>query len=445
MFIYVLPSQVFIFVVSVTSNTSVYVSEYSDRTANRTALIAVNKNATKVQYIFEHGASTAMKITNESVCELISVSTANPLLLPKSLADNSATFLSLWTKMKSFKGWTFAESDGRNYMPSYLCKNSVSSVNITVSISAKNFSLPYSPKDSIPLSIEMVITSGSPESHLLYRLSDFVPSVSRAEEETMTLLLYAPASHMIEFVYDGNATDIQFSQGLQLHQERFYVIHDFVTGLQFLIQTGNRACYEISKIPSSAGDATSDKSVLEMKSSQEILLPAKNLTFVLVGTRWKGDVDYSVLMAESHENNTMSTVYELWFRERITPDKKDLPEFLYIYHRVSERLHVATDKLRQFGEETVENQLKEKISVVAKIRPYRISNIQIMTMKKNSFVSLHQFLGEVYYITNASSGYGSGSMAALGLTMLIFGGVVGLVTGFYMWKRDRGIAYQIYE
>ncbi|XP_055354250.1 uncharacterized protein LOC129599918 isoform X1 [Paramacrobiotus metropolitanus] len=42
-------------------------------------------------------------------------------------------------------------------------------------------------------------------------------------------------------------------------------------------------------------------------------------------------------------------------------------------------------------------------------------------------------------------GYTSGSMAGLGIAMIIIGGVAGLVAGFLMWKRNTGIAYQVYD
>lgn len=45
----------------------------------------------------------------------------------------------------------------------------------------------------------------------------------------------------------------------------------------------------------------------------------------------------------------------------------------------------------------------------------------------------------------AHGGYGGGAMAALALAMLIIGGVGGVVGGFLLWKRNTGIAYQIYD
>uniref|UniRef100_A0A5S6QCX3 Uncharacterized protein n=1 Tax=Trichuris muris TaxID=70415 RepID=A0A5S6QCX3_TRIMR len=42
-------------------------------------------------------------------------------------------------------------------------------------------------------------------------------------------------------------------------------------------------------------------------------------------------------------------------------------------------------------------------------------------------------------------GYTGGSMAGLGISMLLLGSFFGLIIGFYLWKRHRGIAYQMYE
>ena len=42
-------------------------------------------------------------------------------------------------------------------------------------------------------------------------------------------------------------------------------------------------------------------------------------------------------------------------------------------------------------------------------------------------------------------GYSGGSMAVLALAMLLIGGAGGLVAAFFLWKRNRGIAYQVYE
>ncbi|GAU92047.1 hypothetical protein RvY_04192 [Ramazzottius varieornatus] len=42
-------------------------------------------------------------------------------------------------------------------------------------------------------------------------------------------------------------------------------------------------------------------------------------------------------------------------------------------------------------------------------------------------------------------GYSGGSMAGLAIAMIIIGGVAGLVAGFLLWKRNTGIAYQIYD
>jgi hypothetical protein len=36
-------------------------------------------------------------------------------------------------------------------------------------------------------------------------------------------------------------------------------------------------------------------------------------------------------------------------------------------------------------------------------------------------------------------------MAALAICMLIVGVVAGVIGAWWMWKRNRGIAYQIYE
>jgi uncharacterized membrane protein YeaQ/YmgE (transglycosylase-associated protein family) len=36
-------------------------------------------------------------------------------------------------------------------------------------------------------------------------------------------------------------------------------------------------------------------------------------------------------------------------------------------------------------------------------------------------------------------------MAGLAIAMIIIGGVAGLVAGFLMWKRNTGIAYQVYD
>lgn len=42
-------------------------------------------------------------------------------------------------------------------------------------------------------------------------------------------------------------------------------------------------------------------------------------------------------------------------------------------------------------------------------------------------------------------GYTSGSMAGLAIAMILIGGVAGLVAGFLLWKRNTGIAYQVYD
>jgi len=74
-------------------------------------------------------------------------------------------------------------------------------------------------------------------------------------------------------------------------------------------------------------------------------------------------------------------------------------------------------------------------------------NYYVVALNKSSLYTVPPYFSTpiIHYDNKVSNGYTGGSMAALGICMLLIGGVCGMALAFFMWKRNRGIAYQIYE
>ncbi|KRZ28276.1 Breast cancer anti-estrogen resistance protein 1, partial [Trichinella pseudospiralis] len=247
-------------------------------------------------------------------------------------------------------------------------------------------------------------------------------------------LIYSDEQKVIAFTNNPDS-NLTFNRVANVTNLNSFVIHDFNSGIQYVVDANGMHCIDVSALPPVSGDArilnqTTAYTLIALKSATDILTMFDQFTYGYVGKRMYDENFFDVWISRG-ENQTVnsSTVYELWMQTNSELHSDEIrPRIIRTYRTFNGKVHLASytffnfaavdvrqtlwknaqiqpclrfeennsylsftvnrtiSKLNAFGVKEIEKGLVERLSSIADISPLRFSAFSFQPNGNNTLV-----------------------------------------------------------
>ncbi|KRZ07176.1 Breast cancer anti-estrogen resistance protein 1, partial [Trichinella zimbabwensis] len=247
-------------------------------------------------------------------------------------------------------------------------------------------------------------------------------------------LIYSDEQKVIAFTNNPDS-NLTFNRVVNVTNLNSFVIHDFNSGIQYVVDANGMHCIGVSALPPVSGDArilnqTTAYTLIALKSATDILTMFDQFTYGYVGKRMYDENFFDVWISRG-ENQTVnsSIVYELWMQTNSELHNDEIrPRIIRTYRTFNGKVHLASytffnfaavdvrqtlwknaqiqpclrfeennsylsftvnrtiSKLNAFGVKEIEKGLVERLSAIADISPLRFSTFSFQPNGNNTFV-----------------------------------------------------------
>ncbi|KRY84862.1 Breast cancer anti-estrogen resistance protein 1, partial [Trichinella pseudospiralis] len=247
-------------------------------------------------------------------------------------------------------------------------------------------------------------------------------------------LIYSDEQKVIAFTNNPDS-NLTFNRVANVTNLNSFIIHDFNSGIQYVVDANGMHCIDVSALPPVSGDArilnqTTAYTLIALKSATDILTMFDQFTYGYVGKRMYDENFFDVWISRG-ENQTVnsSTVYELWMQTNSELHSDEIrPRIIRTYRTFNGKVHLASytffnfaavdvrqtlwknaqiqpclrfeennsylsftvnrtiSKLNAFGVKEIEKGLVERLSSIADISPLRFSAFSFQPNGNNTLV-----------------------------------------------------------
>ncbi|KRY34518.1 Breast cancer anti-estrogen resistance protein 1 [Trichinella spiralis] len=429
------------------------VTEVNMNDGKKSTGLQIWKNSTMAQLVLDRLSNTHIYYDGLNRCERsaskVNASEINPLLLSSFFDDIPVSLYDFWNFIKEKEYQTVQNVPGvTTYSKNITLQNHTAAV--TIDLFDPAYLLPKGGSFNVPLHMNILMYEKAGEDvgkvigNVSYSFFGFNANLTENDKEKYFLvyaynlfklffvqlqlcktfncivlfshrkLIYSDEQKVIAFTNNPDS-NLTFNRVVNVTNLNSFVIHDFNSGIQYVVDANSMHCIAVSALPPMSGDArilnqTTAYTLIALKSATDILTMFDQFTYGYVGKRMY-DENYFDVWISRGENQTVnsSTVYELWMQ---TNGKVHLASYTFFNFAavdvrqtlwknaqiqpclrfeennsyLSFTVNRTISKLNDFGVKEIEKGLVERLSAIADISPLRFSTFSFQPNGNNTFV-----------------------------------------------------------
>ncbi|XP_003371483.1 putative SH3 domain protein [Trichinella spiralis] len=431
----------------------IMVTEVNMNDGKKSTGLQIWKNSTMAQLVLDRLSNTHIYYDGLNRCERsaskVNASEINPLLLSSFFDDIPVSLYDFWNFIKEKEYQTVQNVPGvTTYSKNITLQNHTAAV--TIDLFDPAYLLPKGGSFNVPLHMNILMYEKAGEDvgkvigNVSYSFFGFNANLTENDKEKYFLvyaynlfklffvqlqlcktfncivlfshrkLIYSDEQKVIAFTNNPDS-NLTFNRVVNVTNLNSFVIHDFNSGIQYVVDANSMHCIAVSALPPMSGDArilnqTTAYTLIALKSATDILTMFDQFTYGYVGKRMY-DENYFDVWISRGENQTVnsSTVYELWMQ---TNGKVHLASYTFFNFAavdvrqtlwknaqiqpclrfeennsyLSFTVNRTISKLNDFGVKEIEKGLVERLSAIADISPLRFSTFSFQPNGNNTFV-----------------------------------------------------------
>ncbi|KRX91576.1 Breast cancer anti-estrogen resistance protein 1, partial [Trichinella pseudospiralis] len=409
--------QTIIYVIDHFAKYDIMVTEVNVNDGKKMTGLQIWKNSTMAQLVLDRLSSTHIYYDGLNRCERsaskVNASEINPLLMSSFFDDIPVSLYDFWNFIKK-KEYQTVENRIKagdipgvtTYLKNITLPNHIAAV--TVDLFDPAYLLPKGGSFNAGKDIGKVVGNVS------YSFFGFNANLTENDKEKYFLLIYSDEQKVIAFTNNPDS-NLTFNRVANVTNLNSFIIHDFNSGIQYVVDANGMHCIDVSALPPVSGDArilnqTTAYTLIALKSATDILTMFDQFTYGYVGKRMYDENFFDVWISRG-ENQTVnsSTVYELWMQ---TNGKVHLASYTFFNFAavdvrqtlwknaqiqpclrfeennsyLSFTVNRTISKLNAFGVKEIEKGLVERLSSIADISPLRFSAFSFQPNGNNTLV-----------------------------------------------------------
>ncbi|KRZ93516.1 Breast cancer anti-estrogen resistance protein 1, partial [Trichinella sp. T8] len=418
----------------------IMVTEVNMNDGKKSTGLQIWKNSTMAQLVLDRLSNTHIYYDGLNRCERsaskVNASEINPLLLSSFFDDIPVSLYDFWNFIKENEYQTVQNVPGvTTYSKNITLQNHTAAV--TIDLFDPAYLLPKGGSFNVPLHMNILMYEKAGEEvgkvvgNVSYSFFGFNANLTENDKEKYFLLqlcktfncivlfshrklIYSDEQKVIAFTNNPDS-NLTFNRVVNVTNLNSFVIHDFNSGIQYVVDANSMHCIAVSALPPMSGDArilnqTTAYTLIALKSATDILTMFDQFTYGYVGKRMYDENFFDVWISRG-ENQTVnsSTVYELWMQ---TNGKVHLASYTFfnfaavdVRQTLWKNAHIqpclrfeennsylsftvnrTISKLNDFGVKEIEKGLVERLSAIADISPLRFSTFSFQPNGNNTFV-----------------------------------------------------------
>ncbi|KRX13389.1 Breast cancer anti-estrogen resistance protein 1 [Trichinella nelsoni] len=418
----------------------IMVTEVNMNDGKNSTGLQIWKNSTMAQLVLDRLSNTHIYYDGLNRCvrsaSKVNASEINPLLLSSFFDDIPVSLYDFWNFIKEKEYQTVQNVPGvTTYLKNFTLQNHTAAV--TIDLFDPAYLLPKRGSFNVPLHMNILMYEKAGEDvgkvigNVSYSFFGFNANLTENDKEKYFLLqfckpfnciglfshrklIYSDEQKVIAFTNNPDS-NLTFNRVVNVTNLNSFVIHDFNSGIQYVVDANSMHCIAVSALPPMSGDArilnqTTAYTLIALKSATDILTMFDQFTYGYVGKRMY-DENYFDVWISRGENQTVnsSTVYELWMQ---TNGKVHLASYTFFNFAAVDVRHTlwknaqiqpclrfeennsylsftvnrTISKLNAFGVKEIEKGLVERLSAIADISPLRFSTFSFQPNGNNTFV-----------------------------------------------------------
>ncbi|KRY51653.1 Breast cancer anti-estrogen resistance protein 1, partial [Trichinella britovi] len=418
----------------------IMVTEVNMNDGKKSTGLQIWKNSTMAQLVLDRLSNTHIYYDGLNRCERsaskVNASEINPLLLSSFFDDIPVSLYDFWNFIKENEYQTVQNVPGvTTYSKNITLQNHTAAV--TIDLFDPAYLLPKGGSFNVPLHMNILMYEKAGEEvgkvvgNVSYSFFGFNANLTENDKEKYFLLqicktfncivlfshrklIYSDEQKVIAFTNNPDS-NLTFNRVVNVTNLNSFVIHDFNSGIQYVVDANSMHCIAVSALPPMSGDArilnqTTAYTLIALKSATDILTMFDQFTYGYVGKRMYDENFFDVWISRG-ENQTVnsSTVYELWMQ---TNGKVHLASYTFfnfaavdVRQTLWKNAHIqpclrfeennsylsftvnrTISKLNAFGVKEIEKGLVERLSAIADISPLRFSTFAFQPNGNNTFV-----------------------------------------------------------
>ncbi|KRX46915.1 Breast cancer anti-estrogen resistance protein 1 [Trichinella murrelli] len=462
----------------------IMVTEVNMNDGKKSTGLQIWKNSTMAQLVLDRLSNTHIYYDGLNRCERsaskVNASEINPLLLSSFFDDIPVSLYDFWNFIKENEYQTVQNVPGvTTYSKNITLQNHTAAV--TIDLFDPAYLLPKGGSFNVPLHMNILmyekageevgkvvgnvsysffgfnanLTENDKEKYFLPPEGVFCVGLKTDEFPQLTMKNFATwiefvdhsqkTSSLIRLIYSDEQkviaftnnpdSNLTFNRVVNVTNLNSFVIHDFNSGIQYVVDANSMHCIAVSALPPMSGDArilnqTTAYTLIALKSATDILTMFDQFTYGYVGKRMYDENFFDVWISRG-ENQTVnsSTVYELWMQTNSELHNDEIrPRIIRTYRTCNGKVHLASytffnfaavdvrqtlwknahiqpclrfeennsylsftvnrtiSKLNAFGVKEIEKGLVERLSAIADISPLRFSTFAFQPNGNNTFV-----------------------------------------------------------
>ncbi|KRX77602.1 Breast cancer anti-estrogen resistance protein 1, partial [Trichinella sp. T6] len=418
----------------------IMVTEVNMNDGKKSTGLQIWKNSTMAQLVLDRLSNTHIYYDGLNRCERsaskVNASEINPLLLSSFFDDIPVSLYDFWNFIKENEYQTVQNVPGvTTYSKNITLQNHTAAV--TIDLFDPAYLLPKGGSFNVPLHMNILMYEKAGEEvgkvvgNVSYSFFGFNANLTENDKEKYFLLqlrktfncivlfshqklIYSDEQKVIAFTNNPDS-NLTFNRVVNVTNLNSFVIHDFNSGIQYVVDANSMHCIAVSALPPMSGDArilnqTTAYTLIALKSATDILTMFDQFTYGYVGKRMYDENFFDVWISRG-ENQTVnsSTVYELWMQ---TNGKVHLASYTFfnfaavdVRQTLWKNAHIqpclrfeennsylsftvnrTISKLNAFGVKEIEKGLVERLSAIADVSPLRFSTFAFQPNGNNTFV-----------------------------------------------------------
>ncbi|KRZ34188.1 Breast cancer anti-estrogen resistance protein 1, partial [Trichinella pseudospiralis] len=461
--------QTIIYVIDHFAKYDIMVTEVNVNDGKKMTGLQIWKNSTMAQLVLDRLSSTHIYYDGLNRCERsaskVNASEINPLLMSSFFDDIPVSLYDFWNfiKKKEYqtvenrikavtvdlfdpayllpKGGSFNVPLHMNILMYEKAGKDIGKVvgNVSYSFFGFNANLTENDKEKYFLPPEGMYCVGLKTDEFpqltMKNFATWIEFVDHTQKTSSLIrLIYSDEQKVIAFTNNPDS-NLTFNRVANVTNLNSFVIHDFNSGIQYVVDANGMHCIDVSALPPVSGDArilnqTTAYTLIALKSATDILTMFDQFTYGYVGKRMYDENFFDVWISRG-ENQTVnsSTVYELWMQTNSELHSDEIrPRIIRTYRTFNGKVHLASytffnfaavdvrqtlwknaqiqpclrfeennsylsftvnrtiSKLNAFGVKEIEKGLVERLSSIADISPLRFSAFSFQPNGNNTLV-----------------------------------------------------------